>query len=169
MKKFIVHWGEMGAKWGITRTVAQIQAILYISSEPLNAEDMVNYLKIARSNVSSSLRELQNWKIVKVVHKFGDRRDHYELMKDVCEMFQTILDERKKREIDPTVQILKDCIDKETLTQNKDDQYSHERLRELLNFMETMILWYERMRKMPIDKVIGFAQLEKKLLKPFKK
>ncbi len=164
MKDFVVHWGEMGAKWGTNRTVAQLQAFLYISPEPLNADDIIDSLQIARSNVSSSLKELQNWKIVKVVHKFGDRRDHYELMKDVCAMFQTILDERKRREIDPTLQILKECIS-ETDTKNKEDRYSRERLVELLNFIETMSLWYERMRKMSIDKIMGFVQLENKFSK----
>src|SRR6267142_877030 len=132
MQKFITHWGEMGAKWGINRTVAQIHALLYISPKPLNADDFISLLKVARSNVSSSLRELQNWRIVKVVHILGDRRDHYECMKDICEMFQTILDD-------------------------------------LLTFFDTTSQWYERVRKMPMDKIMSFVQLEKKFSKFFKK
>ena len=97
-EKFILHWGEMGTRWGVNRTVAQIHALLYLSPDPLNAEQIAETLSVARSNVSNSLRELQGWGIVKVVHVLGDRRDHYESMKDVWEMFRVIVDERKKRE-----------------------------------------------------------------------
>jgi len=167
MKKFIVHWGEMGTKWGVNRTVAQIHALLYIYPNALNAEEIANSLKIARSNVSSSLKELQNWGIVKVVHQFGDRRDHYESLKDVCETFRVILDERKKREIDPTLQMLRECVE-ELNEANEDEKYCRERLKDYLSFFETTSLWYERMRKMPMDKVMGLMQLEQKLLNPLK-
>src|SRR5437764_5500201 len=86
-QKFILHWGEMGTRWGINRTVAQIHALLFISPKPLNAEDLVQALGVARSNVSNSLKELQGWGIVKRVHVMGDARDHFESMKDVWEMF----------------------------------------------------------------------------------
>jgi DNA-binding transcriptional regulator GbsR (MarR family) len=105
-QKFILHWGEMGTRWGINRTVAQIHALLFISKKPLSAEEIAATLEVARSNVSNSLRELQNWGIVRVVHILGDRRDHFESMKDVFEMFRVITRERKKREIDPTRQTL---------------------------------------------------------------
>ena len=110
-QKFILHWGEMGTRWGINRTVAQIHALLYISPRPINAEEIAATLSVARSNVSTSLKELQGWGIVKRVHVLGDQRDHYvkrvhvlgdqrdhfESMKDVWEMFRVVLDERKKR------------------------------------------------------------------------
>src|SRR5688572_9757285 len=99
-EKFVLHWGEMGTRWGLNRTVAQIHALLYLSPRPLHAEEIAATLAVARSNVSNSLRELQNWGIVRVVHVMGDRRDHFESMKDVWEMFRVILDERKKRETD---------------------------------------------------------------------
>ena len=102
-QNFILHWGEMGTKWGINRTVAQIHALLFISEEPLNAEGICNRLGVARSNVSNSLKELQNWGIVNVVHLPGDRRDHFESVKDVYELFRIIATERKRREIDPTL------------------------------------------------------------------
>src|SRR5438094_4202053 len=108
MQKFILHWGEMGARWGINRTVAQIHALLYLSEKPLPAEEIADTLGVARSNVSTSLRELQNWGIVRIAHVMGDRRDHFESMKDVWEMFRLILDERKKRECDPTLHLLRD-------------------------------------------------------------
>src|SRR5512139_1246980 len=109
-QKFILHWGEMGTRWGINRTVAQIHALLFLSPKPLNAEDIVQALQVARSNVSSSLKELQGWGIVKRVHVLGDSRDHFESLKDVWEMFRVVLDERKKREIDPTERMLRECI-----------------------------------------------------------
>jgi DNA-binding transcriptional regulator GbsR (MarR family) len=97
-RRFILHWGEMGTKWGVNRTVAQVHALLFISPSPLNAEDIVDALDVARSNVSTSLKELQGWGIVRMVHVPGDRRDHFESLKDVWEMFRIIVDERKKRE-----------------------------------------------------------------------
>ena len=96
-QRFVLHWGEMGTRWGINRTVAQIHALLYLSPRPLHAEEIAQTLSVARSNVSSSLRELQGWGIVRVTHKLGDRRDHFESMKDVWEMFRIIVDERKRR------------------------------------------------------------------------
>ncbi len=82
-EKFILHWGEMGTKWGINRTVAQIHALLYVSAKPLNAEEISDALGVARSNVSNSLKELQGWRIVKLVHVMGDKRDHFEALPDV--------------------------------------------------------------------------------------
>src|ERR671930_2332675 len=106
--RFILHWGEMGTRWGINRTVAQIHALLFISQKPLNAEQIAETLRVARSNVSTSLKELQGWGIVKLVHLAGDKRDHFESMKDVWEMFRVVLDERKKREFDPTMRMLRE-------------------------------------------------------------
>src|SRR5215471_7620754 len=91
-QKFVLHWGEMGTRWGINRTVAQIHALLYISAKSLNAEDIAETLNVARSNVSTSLKELQTWRIVRLVHIMGDKRDHFETMKDVWEMFRIVLD-----------------------------------------------------------------------------
>src|SRR5262245_23009867 len=102
-RKFILHWGEMGTRWGINRTVAQIHALLFISPAPLNADDIIARLEVARSNVSTSLKQLQGWGIVKLVHVAADKRDHFESTKDVWEMFRTVIDERKKRECDPTL------------------------------------------------------------------
>src|SRR2546430_15822260 len=100
-QKFILHWGEMGTRWGINRTVAQVHALLFLSEKPLPADEIAKTLGVARSNISTSLRELQNWGIVRVVHVIGDRRDHFESMKDVFAMFRVIARERKRREIEP--------------------------------------------------------------------
>src|SRR3989449_4131026 len=109
-QKFILHWGEMGTRWGINRTVAQVHALLFVSQKPLHAEEIANTLAVARSNVSTSLRELQGWGIVRVAHVLGDRRDYFESMRDVWEMFRIILEERKRREVDPTLNVLRDCV-----------------------------------------------------------
>src|SRR5437763_9740593 len=134
-QKFILHWGEMGTRWGINRTVAQIHALLFLSPRPRPAEEIAATLGIARSNVSNSLHELQNWGIVRVVHVLGDRRDHFESMKDVFEMFRVITRERKKRELDPTASVLRECIE-ETRKSKPGDAYIHDRLVDLLEFFE---------------------------------
>jgi DNA-binding transcriptional regulator GbsR (MarR family) len=156
-QKFILHWGEMGTRWGINRTVAQIHALLYISPKPLNAEEISDTLGVARSNVSNSLKELQGWGIIKLIHVLGDRRDHFESTKDVWEMFRVVLDERKKREIDPTITMLRQCVaeaekDKET------DEYTEQKLRELGEFFETTTAWYSQIRKWPTDALTKFVK-----------
>src|SRR5881296_3218275 len=163
-EKFILHWGEMGTRWGINRTVAQIHALLFISPTPLHAEAIANTLKVARSNVSTSLKELQGWGIVKLVHVLGDKRDHFESMKDVWEMFRVVLDERKKREIDPTLAMLRECIteaekDKET------DEYTEERLKALRDFFEITTSWYVQIRQWPMAGMVKFVKLGDKALK----
>ena len=159
-EKFILHWGEMGVRWGINRTMAQMHALLYLSPAPLNADDICEKLGVARSNVSNSLRELQNWGIVKVVHVMGDRRDHFETMADVWEMFRQVLDERKKREINPTVEILRACTD---ATAKDKDQTTHERLAAMRDFFETMSVWSDQIDELPTPAVIKFVKLGGKL------
>src|SRR3954451_16572400 len=127
-QKFILHWGEMGTRWGINRTVAQIHALLFISPKALHAEDIAETLSVARSNVSTSLKELQGWGIVKLVHVMGDKRDHFESMKDVWEMFRLVLDERKRREIDPTLVMLRECLAE---ADQEKDAFSKQRLTDL--------------------------------------
>jgi DNA-binding transcriptional regulator GbsR (MarR family) len=107
-------------------------------------------LSVSRSNVSTSLRELQAWGIVRVVHVLGDRRDHFETMKEVGEMFQIILDERKKREIDPTLEILRQCV-AEAEAAGSGESYSRKRLNEMLEFVETVTTWYGQLRRLPAD------------------
>ncbi len=161
---FILHWGEMGTKWGINRTVAQIHALLYLAPQPLDAEQIAETLSVARSNVSNSLRELQGWGIVKIVHVMGDRRDHYESMKDVWEMFQIILDERKKRETDPTLAVLRELTSKAKKTGAK-DAYTYERLKDMLGFFEAMTTWYTQVRRLPTGALIKFVKMGDKIRK----
>jgi DNA-binding transcriptional regulator GbsR (MarR family) len=157
-EKFVLHWGEMGTRWGVNRTVAQIHALLYISPKSLHAEEIAETLSVARSNVSTSLKELQGWKIVRVVHVLGDRRDHFESMKDVFEMFQVVLDERKRREIDPTLTLLKECV-AEAERAGASEAYTRDRLRELLGFFETMSHWYAQVRGLPQQAILRFVRM----------
>ena len=142
----------MGTRWGINRTVAQIHALLFLSAEPLHAEEIADTLGVARSNVSNSLRELQGWGIVKVVHLLGDRRDHFESLKDVWEMFRIIVDERKKREADPTLTMLREAV-AEAKKPEAADAYTRERLADMLEFFEAMTRWTEQTRKLPTPAV----------------
>src|SRR5258708_32012322 len=105
-QKFILHWGEMGTRWGINRTVAQVHALLFLSPKPVPADEISETLAVARSNVSTSLRELQGWRIVRVVHVLGDRRDHFESIKDVWDIFRIVSEERKRRGSEPNVDVL---------------------------------------------------------------
>jgi DNA-binding transcriptional regulator GbsR (MarR family) len=154
----------MGTRWGINRTVAQIHALLFISPKPLNAEDICEALAVARSNVSTSLKELQGWGIVRMVHVLGDKRDHFESLKDVWELFRTVLNERKKREIDPTLAVLRECIteaEKDAAT----GEYAETRMRELADFFEVSTGWYAQVSKWPTSAVTKLLTLGDKARK----
>src|SRR5256886_8539009 len=141
-QKFILHWGEMGTRWGINRTVAQVHALLFLSPRPIPADEIAATLSVARSNVSTSLRELQGWGIVRVVHVLGDRRDHFESLKDVWEIFRTVSEERKRREIDPTLRVLSECV-QELRSGPQGDAYSRERLESMLEFLTAITGLFE--------------------------
>ncbi len=161
VRKFVLHWGEMGSRWGINRTMAQIHALLYSSTRPLTAEEISQVLGVARSNVSTCLRELQNWDIVRVTHELGDRRDYFECQMDVWDMFRTVLAQRKKREIDPTLATLRECV-----TQARDqgtDPLTQKRLRDMLDFFETVTDWYEQIQSMPTGAVVKFVKYAPKV------
>lgn len=136
MERFVLHWGEMGARWGVNRTVAQIHALLFLAGRPLHAEDIAATLGVARSNVSNSLKELQAWNLVRVVHVRGDRRDHFETSTDVWELFKLIVAGRRQREIDPTVLALRECLDNPAL--GREAEGTRQRIEETLRFLEIM-------------------------------
>lgn len=160
-QRFVLHWGEMGTRWGINRTVAQIHALLYLSPEPLDAEAIAETLNVARSNVSTSLKELQSWGLIRVVHVVHDKRDHFESLKDVWEMFRIIVDNRKRREIDPTRAMLQEVLrDEKSL-----DPYTRERLESMSEFFETAGTWYEQISRWPQQVVVRFLRLGDKALK----
>ncbi|MCP5521252.1 MAG: MarR family transcriptional regulator [Verrucomicrobiales bacterium] len=154
----------MGTRWGINRTVAQIHALLFISDAPLNAEDIVQALGVARSNVSNSLKELLGWGIVKRVHLLGDPRDHFESMKDVWEMFRIVMDERKKREFDPTERLIRECI-AEAGERPEGEEYPIRKWRELAGFFETTSAWYGVVRQWPSRTLTRFIKAGDKVRK----
>jgi DNA-binding transcriptional regulator GbsR (MarR family) len=149
IEKLVLHWGEMGARWGISRMVAQIHALLYFSPKPLAADEIVTALGVARSHVSNSLKELQSWGVVKVVHVMGDRREHFQSIKDVWQLFEILLDERKRREMDPTLKVLRET---QALVNDgtRVDAHTQERLKEILEFFELMDGWFGEVRRMPL-------------------
>ncbi len=162
-QKFILHWGEMGTKWGINRTVAQVHALLFLSPTPVPADEISATLSVARSNVSTSLRELQGWGIVRVVHVLGDRRDHFESTKDVWEIFRTVSEERKRREIDPTLRVLAECVHELKATPAA-DAYTRERLESMLDFLTTMSSLFEEILRMPMGALKGVGKLRGKVI-----
>jgi DNA-binding transcriptional regulator GbsR (MarR family) len=148
VEKYVLHWGEMGTRWGTNRTVAQIQALLYLSPRPLRADEIVDYLSVARSNVSTSVRELQSYGLVKMTHMLGDRRDYFESPSDVWELFRVIIEQRKQRELNPTLSMLRTCA--VNVSQEKEtDEVTKERIRNMLQFVETTNDWYEQIQEIP--------------------
>ena len=145
-EKFILHWGEMGTRWGVNRTVSQIHALLYIAGAPMHAEEIADTLGVARSNVSTSIKELQNWNLVKVAHIKGDRRDHFETSLDVWELFRTVVRERKERELDPTIRALRECLASPDF--GKEDKATQKRMQETLALMETLTGWTDEMLRL---------------------
>jgi len=143
MKRFILHWGEMGWRWGINRSVAQVHALLMLSPKPLAADEISETLEVARSNVSTSIKELQGWGLVRVVHVFGDRREHFETLRDVWEMFLVIMRERKKRELEPTLATLRECS-ADAKAGKADSDYTLGRMNELIAFIELAASWADR-------------------------
>ena len=157
MKKIILHWGEMGSTWGINRTVAQMYALLYLSPEPLTAEDISKTLSVARSTVSTGLRELQGWGIVKAVHVLGDRRDHFETMNDVWEMFRVIVSQHKRRAIDPTLEVLRTSMAE--IQQSDEPAHIKDNLQEMLDFFEGATTIYDQVEQIPTSVLIKIARL----------
>ena len=158
MQDFILHWGEMGSSWGINRTVAQVYAMLYISPEPLTADELCETLSLARSTVSTALHELQGWGVIRVVHVLGDRRDHFETMNDIWEMFRVILHERKRREFDPTLTVLR----KTAIALEEDDNCdpaSKEKVADMLELFESITISYNQIEKMPTETIKKMAKL----------
>ena len=164
MEKFILHWGEMGWRWGINRAVAQVHALLMLSPKPIAADEISETLDVARSNVSNSLKELQGWGLIRVVHVFGDRREHFETLKDVWEMFLIILRERKKRELDPTLAALRECAVAAEASK-ADTEHTARRLRELIEFMELTTTWAEKAQSLSPGAAKKLCQLGEKVFR----
>ena len=142
---FILHWGEMGSRWGVNRTVAQVHALLYVSAQPLTAEDIAEALSVARSNVSTSLRELQNWQLVQAAHQMGDRREFFSTSHDVWQLFLTVVHQRVEREIEPTIAAL-GRLATEARAEKQPEVTA--RIAAMHVFLEEMHGWYQQMTKL---------------------
>jgi len=160
-RRFVMHWGEMGSRWGVNRTVAQVHALLFLAGRPLHAEEIALILQVARSNISMSLRELQNWNLVRVVHLMGDRRDHYETAQDPWELMRIIVRERKAREFDPTIQVLGECIADPGFAAQ--DPAVQKRMRDTLALMQTLSAWAEQMLLLESTTLAKVAKLGAKV------
>lgn len=164
MQRYVVHWGEMGSRWGINRSIAQIQALLYLSPQPLHADEIAETLGIARSNVSMGLKELLSWELVQVTHTLGDRRDFFQSPQDPWEVVRIVVEGRKRREIDPTLVLLRECAaslqsDPETPPQVR------ERILAQMEFFQTLTSWYDSIKNLPRKTLLKMMRLGQKIAK----
>jgi DNA-binding transcriptional regulator GbsR (MarR family) len=160
---FVLHFGEMGSRWGINRTVGQIYALLYVSPDPLCADDIVEKLGVSRSNVSMGLRELQTWNLVLLKHLPDDRRDFFTTPDDVWQILRTLAEERKKREVDPTLSVLR-----EILMQNPTDEaerHAQARMAEMHGLIEQLTNWYDDVKKLETDRLATLLSLGARVTK----
>ena len=164
MAKYVLHWGEMGTRWGVNRTVAQIHALLYLSPEPMTAEEIAGTLAVARSNVSNSLKELQSWDLINITHVLGDRRDHFTVKGDTWEMLIAIMEERKRREIEPTLTMLRSCI-LEMENDKVTPDVVRRRIENMLSFVSTLTEWFEQVVKLPKNTLVSLMKLGGKVSK----
>lgn len=162
-KRFILHWGEMGSKWGVNRTVSQIHALLYLSGQPIHAEEISETLGVARSNVSNSLKELQSWGLIHIVHMMSDRRDYFATSTDVWALFRTVVQERKQREFDPTIDVLRECLAHPDL--KRENSGAQQRIRETLHLMETVASWADEMLRLSPETLVKVMKLGAKVQK----
>ena len=165
-RKFVVHWGEMGTSWGVNRTVSQIHALLFFHGRALHAEEIADTLTVARSNVSTSLKELLNWNLIRTTQVLGDRRDYYETSVDVWELFRTVVRERKEREFDPTVRMLTDLVQQPGFEAESPD--AQDRVRETLRLMESLGVWADEMLRLSpstLDKVLRMGASVQKFVR----
>jgi len=164
MQRYIVHWGEMGSRWGMNRSVAQIHALLYLAEKPLHADEIGETLGIARSNVSTGLKELMSWDLVQVTHVLGDRRDFFTAQHDTWEVIRVIMEGRKRREIDPTLAALRECAallekDRETPAAVR------ERITTQLEFLETLTRWYDSVKRLPRKTLLKMMRMGERIAK----
>ena len=161
IQSFVLHFGEMGSRWGINRTVGQIYALLFASPRPLCADEIVEALGISRSNVSMSLRELQAWNLVVLKHIPGDRRDFFTAPDDVWQIFRTLAEERKKREIDPTLSVLRELLMEEP--QTDEERFARSRMAEMHGLIEQVTNWYDDVKGLDTDRLASLLSLGSKV------
>ena len=162
-EKFVLHWGEMGSRWGMNRTVGQVHALLYLAEKPMHAEEICETLSLARSNVSTSLKELVDWGLVRLAHVMGDRRDHFEALHDIWDIFRVIAQGRRRREIDPTLTVLRGTL--------LDPAFSNEspatrmRIKQVHDFLETGTAWVDEMQRLDPETLMKIMKLGSRIQK----
>lgn len=164
LERCILHWGEMAGRWGVSRSVAQIHALLFLVPEPLTADEIAETLSVARSNVSVSLKELQAWDLVNVTHVLGDRRDYFQARKDIWEVLTKIMDGRKKREIDPTIAMLRDAVG-EAKRDHETSEAVKERIATMLEFLEELSNWYQQVQALPRPTLLKLMRMGTRVAK----
>jgi len=165
-RKFVLHWGEMGSMWGVNRTVSQIHALLFVHGKPIHAEELSDTLGVSRSNVSNSLKELQAWNLVRVTHMLGDRRDYFETSVDVWELFRTVVRERKEREFDPTIRMLREIVASPDFQKESAD--AQDRIRSTMDLMAKLATWADEMLRLSpgtLDKVLTLGASVQKFVR----
>ena len=163
VQAFVLHFGEMGSRWGINRTVGQIYALLYVAPEPMCADEIVDALGISRSNVSMSLRELQAWNLVLLKHLPNDRRDFFTTPSDVWQILRTLAEERKKREVDPTLSVLREILMQQPASEA--ERHAQARMAEMHGLIERLTTWYEDVRQLDTDRLATLLTLGAKVTK----
>lgn len=162
-QRFVLHFGEMGSRWGINRTVGQIYALLYVSAKPLNADEVGEALSFSRSNVSMGLKELQSWNLVRLIHQPKDRREYFQAPEDVWAIFRTLAAERRKREIDPTLSMLREALMEQPSV--SDDIHAQARMTQMHDFIEMMTNWLDDVQHMDSDTLRSLMQMGSKVQK----
>jgi DNA-binding transcriptional regulator GbsR (MarR family) len=162
-QRFVLHFGEMGSRWGINRTVGQIYALLYVSPRALNADDIGEALAFSRSNVSMGLKELQSWNLVRLQHLPGDRREYFQAPEDVWAIFRTLAEERRKREIDPTLSMLREALMERPT--NEDDIHAQARMKQMHDLVELMTGWLAEVQKMDSATLVSLMKMGAKVQK----
>ena len=156
-RSFVLHFGEMGSRWGFNRTVGQLLAVIVISEHPVCADDLASALSVSRGNVSMGLKELQAWRLIKPVHTPGDRKEYYCLAGDIWEIAMRVLEERRKRELDPTLSLLRDILMDSSV--DKDEQYAQEKMHEVHDLLELLSKWSADLQSLNHDKLITLMKL----------
>ncbi len=163
IQTFVLHFGEMGSRWGINRTVGQIYALLYLSQKPLNADDICEALGFARSNVSMGLKELDAWQLIRLKHLPNDRRDHFTVPEDIWEIVRTLIEQRRKREIEPTLTMLRDVLMENPSGQS--EKFAQEKMSEMHDLIEMLTNWYADMQKMETERLVNLLKMGAKVYK----
>jgi DNA-binding transcriptional regulator GbsR (MarR family) len=145
-RQFVAHFGEMGSRWGINRTVGQIYALIFIAQRALNADEIAEALAFSRSNVSMGLKELQSWRLVRQKHHPGDRREYFEAPQDVWEIFRMLAEERRRREIEPTLSMLRNALLEEP--RDEADRHAQERMRQMHDLIDRLMTWFDDVQKL---------------------